>query len=129
MSVYGTGSSATGSTASHPPSGVRSGVMPPHTQGGGTGGSGSGGDSGGDRDKAPPSHPTGTHSSMCRFAGCFKQTFFDRRVNELREWCSDQHMIDAITSGMERRCKQCNVWPRRYGSKFCSGAVCKYPGY
>jgi hypothetical protein len=28
----------------------------------------------------------------CRYPGCNNYVFFDRRVNELREWCSDEHM-------------------------------------
>jgi hypothetical protein len=28
----------------------------------------------------------------CRYPGCDNFIFFDRRVNELREWCSDEHM-------------------------------------
>ena len=30
--------------------------------------------------------------SICRYPRCGQHAFFDRRVNELREWCSDQHM-------------------------------------
>jgi hypothetical protein len=55
--------------------------------------------------------------------------FFDRRVNELREWCGDQHMQDAIRHRVEKPCKTCQAWPRRNGYKYCSGNVCRYPGY
>jgi hypothetical protein len=29
---------------------------------------------------------------ICRFHRCNNQVLFDRRINELREWCGDQHM-------------------------------------
>jgi len=32
----------------------------------------------------------------CRYPGCNNYVFFDRRVNELREWCSDEHMGCAV---------------------------------
>ncbi len=28
----------------------------------------------------------------CRFHGCNNPVLFDRRINELREWCGDRHM-------------------------------------
>ena len=33
---------------------------------------------------------------ICRFPRCNNPAFFDRRVNELREWCSDGHMRCAV---------------------------------
>ena len=35
---------------------------------------------------------------LCSFPRCPRRAFFDRRVNELREWCSDEHMRCALTS-------------------------------
>ena len=32
----------------------------------------------------------------CRYPGCNNYVFFDRTVNELREWCSDEHMRCAV---------------------------------
>ncbi|KAI0289079.1 hypothetical protein BC826DRAFT_1034257 [Russula brevipes] len=72
----------------------------------------------------PPQIPSG----ICRYRGCHRPVFVDRRVNEPREWCSDSHMRAAIEQGMEKPCKHCQVWPRRYGFKCCSWNVCKYPG-
>jgi hypothetical protein len=51
--------------------------------------------------------------------------FFDRRVNELREWCSDEHMRAAIAHRVEKPCKTCGQWPRRNGYKYCSGNYCR----
>ena len=34
-------------------------------------------------------------SPTCRFPGCNRPTLFDRRVNEMREWCSE-HMRCAV---------------------------------
>ena len=73
--------------------------------------------------------------------------FFDRRVNEFREWCSEQHMQcvvlnyhhnpvlsylflwSAVRDRVEKVCSACGVWPRRYSNKGCSVSVCRYPGY
>ncbi|KAH9992194.1 hypothetical protein BJV74DRAFT_834813 [Russula compacta] len=65
----------------------------------------------------------------CRLPHCNNPVFFDRRVNELREWCSDEHMRAAMMNGIEKPCKQCRVWPRRYGYKLCSGQTCRYTPY
>jgi hypothetical protein len=55
----------------------------------------------------PPSRPVGGKQCIdsmylflvelfvapeCRLPGCNRRVFYDRRVSELREWCSDQHM-------------------------------------
>jgi hypothetical protein len=32
------------------------------------------------------------HGRLCRLPNCNRNAFFDRRINELREWCSDEHM-------------------------------------
>ncbi|KAI0268479.1 hypothetical protein BGY98DRAFT_337408 [Russula aff. rugulosa BPL654] len=66
---------------------------------------------------------------ICRYPRCNVRVFFDRRVDELREWCSDQHMMAAVAHGVEKPCKTCQVWPRRNGYKHCSGNICKYPGH
>ena len=29
----------------------------------------------------------------CRFPGCGTPVFFDRRVSEYREWCSNEHLM------------------------------------
>jgi hypothetical protein len=34
----------------------------------------------------------------CRFPDCRRRPYFDRRVNEFREWCSDEHLRCAATS-------------------------------
>ncbi|KAF8492544.1 hypothetical protein F5888DRAFT_889322 [Russula emetica] len=46
----------------------------------------------GSRPKSPPHHVTSGYKPLCRYPRCGHHVFFDRRVNELREWCSDQHM-------------------------------------
>ena len=32
----------------------------------------------------------------CRYPNCNNPVFFDRRADELREWCSDQHMMCVV---------------------------------
>ncbi|KAF8492538.1 hypothetical protein F5888DRAFT_888921 [Russula emetica] len=44
------------------------------------------------RSKAPPYRPAGGSNPLCRYPRCTRIAFFDRRVNERREWCSDEHM-------------------------------------
>ncbi|KAI0298055.1 hypothetical protein B0F90DRAFT_1736003 [Multifurca ochricompacta] len=84
------------------------------------------------RSKGPGDRPVAGHREsmhICRMPGCNRPVFFDRRVNERREWCSDQHMQTALRQGLEKSCKHCRVWPRRYSYRLCSGDSCKYPGY
>jgi len=78
------------------------------------------------RQKGPHSVPVASHRPKCRYPGCNNYVFFDRRVNELREFCSDEHMGAAIQRGLEKPCRHCGMWPRRYGYKYCSGDVCRY---
>ena len=33
---------------------------------------------------------------VCRYPRCNSRVFFDDRVNELREWCSDDHMLCVV---------------------------------
>jgi len=33
---------------------------------------------------------------QCRYPSCYDFAFVDPRVNELREWCSDNHMRCAV---------------------------------
>jgi hypothetical protein len=49
-----------------------------------------------DQFSAPRGPPSGLHRPKCRFRGCNNPTFFDRRAEELREWCSDEHMRCAV---------------------------------
>ncbi|KAN0113632.1 hypothetical protein V8E52_007558 [Russula decolorans] len=79
------------------------------------------------RPKAPPVRPANPPDPLCRIPGCNNRAFYDRRVNELREWCSDQHMQDAIRRRVEEPCRTCHVWPRRNGYRYCSGDRCRYP--
>ncbi|KAI0281839.1 hypothetical protein BGY98DRAFT_178013 [Russula aff. rugulosa BPL654] len=80
------------------------------------------------RSKAPPSRPADYSNRLCRFPRCTRVVFFDRRVNEYREWCSDQHMQAAIKHGVERPCSYCQTFPRRNGHRHCS-EVCRYRGH
>ncbi|KAF8486287.1 hypothetical protein DFH94DRAFT_178676 [Russula ochroleuca] len=83
------------------------------------------------RPKPPkrPVHPSAnTHTPLCRIPHCSNPVFFDRQVNELREWCSDKHMQLAIIHRVEKPCATCQVWPRRKGYKHCSGNLCRNPG-
>lgn len=41
-------------------------------------------------------YPRRLRRSLCRFPRCNKAVFFDRRVNEPREWCSHEHMQSAV---------------------------------
>jgi hypothetical protein len=41
-------------------------------------------------------NPRGPPPGVCRLPDCDYPVFFDRRVNEHREWCSDQHMRCAF---------------------------------
>ncbi|KAF8489968.1 hypothetical protein F5888DRAFT_1140140 [Russula emetica] len=63
----------------------------------------------------------------CRFSGCNTPVFFDRRVDEYREWCSDEHLMLAVRHRVEQPCRACQYWPRRNGYKHCSGSICKHP--
>ena len=75
----------------------------------------------------PPSNsPVSGRRPQCRYPSCYNYTFVDMRVNELREWCSDNHMRAAVQNGLEKPCKQCRVWPRRNGYRYCSGNICRY---
>jgi len=78
------------------------------------------------RPKGPSSSPVFGYPRRCRYPGCNNNVFFDRQVNEYREWCGEQHMWDAVANRVERPCRQCEVWPRRNGYRFCSGNVCRY---
>jgi hypothetical protein len=84
-----------------------------------------------ERPKAPGYLPAaGTHSRarpLCRYPGCGYTVFMDTRVQELREWCSDEHMQAAVTNRVEKPCRTCQRWPRRNGYKYCSGDRCRYP--
>jgi len=79
--------------------------------------------------KGFPNPPASGHRRLCRYSNCNRYVFLDRRVNEYREWCSDEHMRAAVANGLERPCQQCGVWPRRQGYPFCSGTVCRYTPY
>ncbi|KAI0289091.1 hypothetical protein BC826DRAFT_1034300 [Russula brevipes] len=78
--------------------------------------------------RGPPGGPSATHIFQCRFPGCGRRGFFDRRVNEVREWCGDGHMRAAILNRVEKPCTSCMAWPRRKGYSLCSVDACKYPG-
>lgn len=85
------------------------------------------------------------HYPICRMPGCNYPAFVDGRVNERREWCSNEHMQSAIhiylhnpvlsyfphraaiVQRVEEPCSRCRVWPRRTGHRLCSGTVCRYP--
>jgi hypothetical protein len=53
---------------------------------------------------------------------------FDRRFNEFWEWCSPQHVQDALSQGIEKLCKHCGAWPRKSGYKYCGGSTCNKKG-
>jgi hypothetical protein len=74
------------------------------------------------RSKAPPVRPASHRNPLCRFPRCNNPVFFDTRVNEYREWCSDQHMRDAIAYKVEKLCNTCQRFPRRNGVRYCSNA-------
>jgi len=77
------------------------------------------------RSKAPPVQPARLSPTVCRYPRCNNPVFFDRRVNEFQEWCSEEHMQAAMTNGVEKPCKTCGVRTRRNGYKHCSGNVCR----
>ncbi|KAN0126277.1 hypothetical protein V8E53_015200 [Lactarius tabidus] len=76
--------------------------------------------------KGPPLRPVHAHS--CRMLGCNRPMFFDRRFNEFWEWCSTQHIHEALARGMEKPCKRCAVWPRMNGYRYCGGDACNKRG-
>jgi hypothetical protein len=85
------------------------------------------------RPKGPGNSPVATHrhvttGRICRLRYCGNPVFHDPRVNEFREWCSDEHMRAGIETGIEKPCRECRIWPRRHNYRFCSGDTCRYPG-
>ncbi|KAF8486289.1 hypothetical protein DFH94DRAFT_712180 [Russula ochroleuca] len=75
-----------------------------------------------------PGHPHANTHRLCRIPHCNNPAFFDRRVDEFREWCSDKHMQLAIIHRVEKPCKACQVWPSLNGYDHCSGNNCRNPG-
>jgi len=78
--------------------------------------------------KGPGQGPAQGRQHTCRFPGCNRPMYFDRRVNEFWEWCSPQHIHEGLGRGVEKVCKRCGVWPRRYGQKYCGGDGCNKKG-
>ncbi|KAN0126278.1 hypothetical protein V8E53_015201 [Lactarius tabidus] len=79
--------------------------------------------------KGPPLRPAhGNLAPSCRMPGCNRPMYFDRRFNEFWEWCTTQHVHEALTRGMEKPCKRCAIWPRKHRYRYCGGDACNKGG-
>ncbi|KAI9439551.1 hypothetical protein H4582DRAFT_2097746 [Lactarius indigo] len=83
-----------------------------------------------DRPKSPRGGPGVVQGRQynCRLPGCNRPMFFDRHFNEFWEWCSPQHIQAGLGQRIEKVCRHCGVWPRKYGHKFCGGPSCNKNG-
>ncbi|KAH9020572.1 hypothetical protein EDB85DRAFT_2004186 [Lactarius pseudohatsudake] len=64
----------------------------------------------------------------CRLPECNQPMFFDRHFNEFWEWCSPQHIHAGLGQRIEKTCRHCELWPRKYGHKYCGGPSCNKKG-
>lgn len=67
---------------------------------------------------AAPTTPT------CRYLNCHRPVTRDERTHELTEYCSPEHMRDAVQRLGYPVCPACNRCPRRTDRKFC-GSLCE----
>ncbi|KAH9173767.1 hypothetical protein EDB89DRAFT_1957608, partial [Lactarius sanguifluus] len=80
------------------------------------------------RPKSPGRGPVQGRQYNCRLPECNRPMFFDRRFNEFWEWCSPQHIHAGLGRRIEKTCRHCGVWPRKYGHKYCGGPSCNKSG-
>ncbi|KAI9439526.1 hypothetical protein H4582DRAFT_1941324 [Lactarius indigo] len=80
------------------------------------------------RPKSPGRGPVQGRQYNCRLPECNRPMFFDRQFNEFWEWCSPQHIYAGLQRRIEKTCKHCGVWPRKYGHKYCGGPSCNKHG-
>lgn len=76
------------------------------------------------RPKSPGRGPVQGRQYNCRLPECNRPMFFDRHFNEFWEWCSPQHIHAGLGRRIEKTCRHCGVWPRKYGHKYCGGPSC-----
>jgi len=69
------------------------------------------------RGAAAPTVPT------CRYLNCHRPVTRDEKTHELTEYCSPEHMRDAVQRLGYPVCPACNRCPRRSDSMFC-GSLC-----
>ncbi|KAH9025340.1 hypothetical protein EDB84DRAFT_402742 [Lactarius hengduanensis] len=80
------------------------------------------------RPKSPGRGPVQGRQYNCRLPECNRPMFFDRHFNEFWEWCSPQHIHAGLGRRIEKTCRHCGVWPRKYGHKYCGGPSCNKNG-
>ncbi|KAI0260460.1 hypothetical protein BC834DRAFT_900804 [Gloeopeniophorella convolvens] len=80
------------------------------------------------RYRGGPNGPVVGRARSCGIPKCNRPLFLDQRVGLWRDWCSEEHMHEAVVRNIEKQCKQCGVWPRKRGGyKLCSGDHCGNP--
>ncbi|KAH9174172.1 hypothetical protein EDB89DRAFT_1953507 [Lactarius sanguifluus] len=80
------------------------------------------------RPKGPSAPPVQGPHHICRLPECNRPMFFDRRVSDFWEWCSPRHIYAGLERRIEKVCRHCEVWPRKYGHKYCGGPSCNKNG-
>ncbi|KAH9996716.1 hypothetical protein BJV74DRAFT_283041 [Russula compacta] len=70
-----------------------------------------------------PYPPAASAVPTCRYPNCYRPVTRDERTLELSEYCSLEHMRDAVQHLGFPLCPACNRCPRRTDSKFLQGEL------